>query len=340
MNLKPAQLESFCKNPDPAVKCIVLYGNNEGEISMLQKKCAEAVCGSTSDAFRYCLLQADDISKDGGEIYAEFHAQSLMGGRRVVTVQNIDNGLSAFLKNMLSATVSDNLLILTSVNLRKNSALITWGKERKDILLVPCYEDRASDVYADAEAMLRRKGLEADEMTLQVLCSRLSPDKRLNQCEIDKLAMYMGERKTVSVDDVKNVISDVVGANIEDFCYYTAGGRVEKACAAFERLLKEGNAAASVIRQLEYHFCRLLEVSTQVADGKSIDDAVRSFNLMFYYKNDFYKQVRCWNKDQLLSALSMLYECERNCKTTDMPDEQIADYAVLRLAKFAAKICR
>ena len=41
MNFKPAQLESFCKKPDPAVKCVVLFGNNEGEISILRKKCAE-----------------------------------------------------------------------------------------------------------------------------------------------------------------------------------------------------------------------------------------------------------------------------------------------------------
>ena len=81
MNFKPAQLDSFCKNPNPDVKCVILFGNNEGTIAMLQKKCAEAVCENIQDAFRCVSLEMSEISKDGQEIYAEYYAQSLMGGR-------------------------------------------------------------------------------------------------------------------------------------------------------------------------------------------------------------------------------------------------------------------
>lgn len=337
MNFKPAQLESFCKNPDLAVKCIVLYGNNEGEISMLRKKCVEAVCGSTDDAFHYCPLQMEDISKDGGEVYAEFHSQSLMGGRRVIVVQNADNNLTPLLKKMLPETASENLLILTSTTFKKTSALLTWGKDRSDILLVGCYEDRETDIPADAAAMLQAKGLKIDNTTLQVLCSRLSPDKRLNQSEIDKLEMYMGERKIVEIADVQNAVSDVAGANIEDLCYYVAGGKIMKADKMYNRLLKEGEEAAMLVRQLEYHFGRLLECTVLLDSGKKFDEIARDFNLMFYRKDDFYKQARLWSKEQLLSALKMLYECERDCKTTNMPTEECAGYAILRLAKFAAK---
>ncbi len=337
MNLKPAQLESFCKHPDPAVKCIVLYGSNEGEISMLQKQCAVAACESTDDAFRYCQLRMEDISKDGGEIYAEFHSQSLIGGRRAVVILNADNTLAPLLKSMLPETTSENLLILTSSTLKKNSSLITWAKDRKDVILVGCYEDRETDIAADAEAMLRAKKLTADTTVLQVLSSRLSPDRRLNQSEIDKLEIYMGERKNVMISDIQNAVSDVAGANIEDLCYFTAGGDIARACSMYNRLLKEGEESATLVRQLEYHFERLLETAAQINDGKSADEATKFFNLIFYRKNDFYKQLRIWNTEQLLSALNMLYECERSCKTTNMPAEQIAGYTILRLAKFAAK---
>ena len=100
MNFKPAQFESFCKYPNPDIKCVVLFGTNEGAMTMLQKKCVEAICGTTDDPFRYAILEMDDISKDGGEIYAEFHAQSLMGGRRIIVVKNADNNLTPLLKSI------------------------------------------------------------------------------------------------------------------------------------------------------------------------------------------------------------------------------------------------
>lgn len=338
MNFKPAQLESFCKSPDPEVKCIVLFGNNEGEISILQKKCAEAVCGSTDDAFRYSLLQMENIAKDGSEVYAEFHAQSLMGGRRAIVVQGADNNLTPMLKKMLPETPSENLLILTSSVYNTKSALITWAKDRRDILTVGCYEDREGDIMQEAALMLREKNLRADNATLQVLCARLSPDRRINQNEIDKLAMYLGERTTVTIDDVMKAVCDTAGADTEDLCYYIAGGDVKKALDIYSRSLKEGEEPATLVRVVEYHFGRLLECTSKTISGKTTEEAVAPLRLMFYRKPEFERQLRMWNKEQLLSALSMLYDCERDCKSNNIPAEDVAGYTFLRLAKFGAKL--
>lgn len=334
MNIKSAQLEKFCLNPSPEIKCVILFGTNEGEIATLQKKCAEAVCGSVEDAFRYSLMEMDNISKDGGEVYAEFHAQSLMGGRRAIVVKNADNNLTPLLKKMIPETVSDNLLILSSLSLNTKSSLITWAKDRSDVLVVGCYEERGGDLMAEITRMLSDNGLTADMPTMQFLCARLSPDKKLNQSEIDKLALYMGNRKTVTMADVQQAVSDVVGASYDDLCYYVAGGNTSKACATYERLIKEGEQSATLIRQIEYHFSKLLGCRAIIDDGKSLDEALKSLrpSLMFYRKDDFTKQLKIWNRERLLAALDLLYDCERDCKTTNIPDEQTASYAIMRLS--------
>lgn len=334
MNFKPAQLESFCRSPNPAVKCIILFGNNEGTIAIWQKKCAEAVCGNIQDAFQCCVLEMEKISKDGQEVYAEFCAQSLMGGRRVVIVKNGDNNLAAVVKNLIPETTSENLLIISSSSLNTKSSLITWAKEREDVIIVGCYEDREENIAESVSAMLRERGLSAGPETLQVLCSRLSPDRKVNQGEIDKLAMYLGERKTVDIADVKAAVSDVAGANFEDLCYYVAGGDTLKATQMFTRLLKEGEEPASIIRQLSYHFSKLLGCVAIIEQGKSTDEAVKSLRppLMFYRRSAFESQLRFWSKELLLRVLGMLYDCERDCKTTNLPAEQCAGYCILRIS--------
>lgn len=340
MNFKQAQLESFCKNPNPEIKCVILFGSNEGTIALLQKKCAEAVCGDVQDAFRYAALEMSEISKDGQEIYAEYYAQSLMGGRRAVVVKNADNNLAAVLKNLIPDAKSDNLLIVCSSSLNTKSSLITWAKDRADVIIVGCYDDREENIAESAAALLRAQGLTFDTAALQVLCSRLSPDRKVNQGEIEKLAMYLGERKNVTIADVKAAVSDVAGANYEDFCYYVAGGEVLKSCAMFERLLKEGEEPAVIIRQLTYHFNKLLGCAALLEQGKSVEDAVKSLRppLMFYRKNSFMQQLRIWTRERLLGALSMLYDCERDCKTTNLPAEQVASYCVMRISGAARKL--
>lgn len=340
MNFKQAQLESFCKNPNPDVKCVILFGSNEGTISLLQKKCAEAVCGDVRDAFRYALLEMSEISKEGQEIYAEYYAQSLMGGRRVVVIKNADNNLAAVLKNLIPETKSDNLLVVCSSSLNTKSSLITWAKDRADVIIVGCYDDREENIAESTAALLREQGLLCDAATLQVLCARLSPDRKVNQSEIEKLAMYLGERKNVTIADVKAAVSDVAGANYDDFCYYVACGEVAKSEAMFERLLKEGEEPSTIIRQLTYHFNKLLSCAALLESGNSADEAIKSLRpqLMFYRKDAFKNQLKIWQRERLLGAISMLYDCERDCKTTNLPAEQMASYCVMRISGAARKL--
>lgn len=339
MNFKPAQLETFCKNADSKIKCIVLFGNNEGQIATLQKQCAEAVCGNIDDAFGYVALDAEQISKEGSEIYAEYYAQSLMGGRRAVVVKNADNNLASVIKNIVPETDSQNLLILASTTLNTRSSLITWAKDRDDIIIVGCYEDREEDIVVATENMLKAKGLKADMPNLQLLCARLSPDRKLNQSEIDKLAIYMNDRQQITAEDIKAAVCDVAGTNMEDLCYFVAGGEVLKASRMFDRLIKQGEEPATLVRQITYHFGKLLECVAQTEQGCGTDEAIKNMRppLMFYRKRAFTQQLQIWNRDRLLSALKLLYEVERDCKTTNIPAEQTAAYALLRLTGAAQK---
>ncbi len=339
MNFKPEQLESFLQNLGNKVKCVIVFGNNEGQIATLQKKCAEAVCGSTDDAFRYVALEMEQISKEGSEIYAEYYAQSLMGGRRAVIIKNGDNNLAPIIKDIVPKTNSENVLIIASTTLNTRSSLITWAKERDDVIIVGCYEGREDDIASATENMLKSKGLRADVPTLQLLCARLSPDSKLNQSEIDKLAIYMDGREQVTADDVRAAVSDVAGANMEDLCYFVAGGEILKAGRMFDRLIKQGEDAPTLIRQISYHFSKLLDCVAQAEQGSSLEEAIRNLRppLMFYRKRTFMKQLTIWNRERLLSALKLLYDTERDCKTTNIPAEQTASYALLRLTGAAQK---
>ena len=334
MNIKPAQLASFCQNPNPEIKCIILFGTNEGLINEWQNKCATAVCEDTNDGFRYTAFEMEQISATGGELYGEYHAQSLMGGRRVIVVKNADNSLYSVLKSMLPETKSENLLIISSSSLNTRSSLISWAKERDDIYVVGCYDDREADISQSVAQMLKERGLQTMPDVLQFLTSRLSSDRKMNVAEIDKLALYLGEKKNVDIADVRACISDIAGADYEDLCYYTASGNTQRACTSFNRLIKEGEEPATLIRQIGYHFMKLLSILALITEGKSTEEALKSLRppLMFYRKDEFIRQLKVWNKDRIFSALSMLYECERDCKTTGMPAENLADYCILRIS--------
>ena len=124
MIYKQAQIDKFLKKPDASLKGVVVYGTNDGLIAEYVKQFASAVVPDINDAFQVSQLLWDNISGDVGALAGEYGAQSLLGGRRVVIVREVDNNITKPLKSMLETVKSDTLLILSSSTLNKKSSLV------------------------------------------------------------------------------------------------------------------------------------------------------------------------------------------------------------------------
>ena len=340
MIYKQVQIDRFLKKPDTSLKVVVIYGTNGGLIAEYVKNFTKAIVPDINDAFQVSNLLWENISSDVGLLAGEYGAQSLMGGRRVVIVQEVDNNLTKPLKSMLDTVNSDTLLILSSTSLNKKSSLVSLAEERDDFALIPCYEDRDEAIFATAKQMFIDGGYTINNEALQLLCSRLSNDRKSNISEIEKLMIYMGTRKNITNDDVIQVISDNSAASGDDVCYFTASGQTDKALQAYNKLLNEGSEPASIIRNLMYHFMKILGSVAQMEKGETLDAAIAKITppIIFFRKNSFKTQVSMWKRERLLGVMELLYKAERDCKTTGMPAEEIVSYTIMQIASAAAKM--
>ncbi len=340
MIYKQVQIDRFLKKPDTSLKVVVIYGTNGGLIAEYVKNFTKAIVPDINDAFQVSNLLWENISSDVGLLAGEYGAQSLLGGRRVVIVQEVDNNLTKPLKSMLDTVNSDTLLILSSTSLNKKSSLVSLAEERDDFASIPCYEDRDEAIFATAKQMFIDGGYTINNEALQLLCSRLSNDRKSNISEIEKLMIYMGTRKNITNDDVIQVISDNSAASGDDVCYFTASGQTDKALQAYNKLLNEGSEPASIIRNLMYHFMKILGSVAQMEKGETLDAAIAKITppIIFFRKNSFKTQVSMWKRERLLGVMELLYKAERDCKTTGMPAEEIVSYTIMQIASAAAKM--
>ena len=334
MNIKLEQVDGIVKSLPPAIRGVVIYGSNEGMISSLAQQFIKAVSPDVYDAFHVSYLDMADVTADISVLYAEFNAQSLMGGRRVVVIKDASNLLTKNLKEMLAESSSDSLLVITSSSLKTKDSLALLAKDSNAFYGIGCYDDRDEDITSFVSKFISKQGLKADNMTLQLLCSRLSNDRKISQNELDKLLAYMGNKKIISTDDVLTAVSDTAAATQEDLCYFIALGQAEKTIAAYNRLIFEGENPVSLVRTVSYHFMKLLDCAVKMEKGETADKVISGFRppLIFFRKPDFLLQLRVWNRNRILSALSFLYQTERECKTSDLPAEQVASFALMRIA--------
>ena len=65
-----------------------------------------------------------------------------------------------------------------------------------------------------------------------------------------------------------------------------------------------------------------------------MDYQTQTYNLRPHYLDE---QLKMWNKDKILRVAELLYETEKNCKTTGMPTEEIVGMTILQLSGAARK---
>ena len=82
MKIEPRQVEAFLKKPDPRVRGVVVYGNDDGLIAERAVALAKTVCEDLKDPFRVVDISGDMLKGDPARLADEFGAMSMLGGRR------------------------------------------------------------------------------------------------------------------------------------------------------------------------------------------------------------------------------------------------------------------
>ena len=178
MIYKQAQIDKYLKKPEPQIKAFVVYGSNDGLVNEYVKKLVQTVSKDLYDPFSVVYLNGSDVNAEVSTLFAEYSSQSLMGGRRVIVIKDADNNLTKHLKTMFDDSKTDTLVVISSTSLTKKSSLVSLAEERDDMGLIACYEDRDEDIFNTARSMFIENGLTINSEALQLLCARLSNDRK------------------------------------------------------------------------------------------------------------------------------------------------------------------
>jgi len=345
VKIEPRQVEAFLKKPDPKIRGVVVYGNDDGLVAERAMMLAKTVCDDLKDPFRVVDIGGDVLKNDPARLADEFGAMSLMGGRRVIRVRPAGEETTAALENLVEATAGDALIVIEGGNLTPRSGLRTLAETEACLAALPCYMDNEAALEGLVESTARAQGLSVDPDALEWIVERLGGDRGQSRSEIDKLLLYkQGDgSKAVSLDDALAVLGDTAAIGLDDVVAATFDGELVALDRALDRVFAEGGNPVQLVRALQRHADQLHLVSGHAAgfDGKgggNLEGAMfkaRGLPRGGPVRQRFERHLRAWPLGRLGSALQVILRAEQDCKSTGYPDEAIARRLCLALASSA-----
>jgi DNA polymerase-3 subunit delta len=337
MKIEPRQAEAFLKKPDPRIRGVVIYGNDDGLVAERAVALAKSICDDLNDPFRVVDIAGEVLKHDPARLADEFGALSMMGGRRVVRVRPAGEESVAALENLVAATAGDTLIIVEGGNLTPRSGLRALAETEASLAAMPCYMDNEAALEGLVESAARAQGLTVDADALPWIVERLGGDRGQTRSEIEKLLLYKAgdASKTITLADAVDILGDTAAIGIDDVIAATFDGELVALDRALDRVFSEGGHPVQLVRSLQRHADQLHIVSAHASKGGNMESAMfkaRGLPRGGPVRQRFERHLRAWPLPRLSDVLQAILKAEMECKSTGYPDEALARRLCLSFA--------
>ena len=276
MKIQPARIEAFLAKPDAAARAVLLYGPDAGLVRERADKLARGVVPDDGDPFRISELAAGDLADDPPRLADEAAALCFGGGRRVVRVRDAGDKVAEVFEGFLADPPGDALVVVEAGDLPKRSGLRAAFEAAKSGAAIACYAEEGAALAGAVRAAFASRGMKASDGAVAALAALLGPDRQLMHAEIEKLALFVGEGKPVTEEDVLALAADAAETSLDDAIDAALSGNRAATDQALRRLAAEGEAPVRVMRGLARHFLRVAGVQARVEAGEPLDGALRT----------------------------------------------------------------
>ena len=320
--------------PGVIAPLILLYGDED----FLVDECIHAILGHTVDegtkAFNLDVVYGSKV--DVKEVVALASAFPMMSERRVVIVKELEKlANSDPAKELLAAYIQKPLesTCLVFVSLQPDLRKRPFTDLKKHAVLVECKSLFDNQIPDWITQRIRQLGKTAEPDACRLLQAYVGNSLRGLQNEIDKLFIFVGEKKTISGEDVTAVVGASKGYTV--FELQNAIGRrdLNGALTILQAMLQAGQSPQMVIVMLTRFLNQLWKLGELRAKNLSDAEIAREVGVHPYFFKQLVQFHKGFDAGQIECGYRALLEADSVLKSTSRDPSVVLDmmvYAMIR----------
>lgn len=328
MKIAPKQIDGFLAAPEKAIsdkecRAALIYGADGGLVRERAGKIVKSVLGAAaSDPFAKIELSEAEILADSSKLADEISAFSMMSPKRVIIISDAGNKLAKIVEAAIPLFNKDTYLLLTADELDSRSSLKALFEKQASCAAIACYKDELRDVQNIIRERLGEAGISYSREVADYLASQLGSDRYVTYQELDKIILYAGEAKTISIEEASALVDYNQETKLDELINALADrnlGALEKQLSQHTR---ENTQPILYLRSMLRYFDRLYAIRAQMAAcGQSATMVVEGLRPPVFWKqkDSLIRHAGNWNSEAIVKAIKLLIAAEIDCKSSDTP---------------------
>lgn len=251
----------------------------------------------------------------GDEIVSVAQTLPMFADRRMVVVKRAGD-LSAAALEILAACAVDPppTTCLAFVGEKVDQRKKFFQELKKKGELVECkrpYENQlGAFIREEAKGLGKRIEPAAAEMLVYLVGSNLGE----LTTQLEKVALYVGQREAISIGDVRGIVSDTKVESVFDLANAMGERDPAKALRSLATILRDGEAPLMLLAMIARHFRQLWRVRDLMAQKVAQQDISRLSGINPYFLKGVMAQARNFGTHELKLVFESLYAADLELK--------------------------
>lgn len=271
---------------------------------------------------------------DPKDVVAHASSFPMLGEKRVVLVKEFEKLVStepsreifsAYIDKPLDSTVL--LLVSLEPDLRRKP--FTDLKKKAEVVeCKPFYDNQIPPWIAQR---IKDQGKEANAEACRLLQAYVGNSLRALQNEIDKLFVFVGEKKMVTHEDVAAVVGASKGFTVFELQNAIGKKDTREAVRIVERMVEAGQPPQMIIVMLARFFTQLWKLSDPKLRRKPEGEIASEIGIPSYFLKQLLQFQSNFTVEQIENALKALLEADTMLKSTSRDPHLLMDLLVVAL---------
>ena len=285
----------------------LFYGNNDG----LQN---EVINDNFTNNFKGSVNRYDEneFINNYEVVSSELLTSSLFEKEKIIIISRTSDKLLKLVEEILDKGIKDIKIILKSSVLEKRSKIRNFFEKRKDLIIVPFYEDNLNSLSKIVIKFLNQNNINMSRESINLLANRANGSRKILKIELDKILNYSFTNKKIDLNIVKKLtnLNENYGVN------ELADNYLEKNKKNIVKILNENNYSDEdcilILRTVLSKSKRLISIIEKYNETRNLDDAISNTKPPIFWKDkeSVKKQANSWKINDLKEKIYQINEVE------------------------------
>lgn len=252
----------------------------------------------------------------GTEILDTAQTLPMFADRRLVVVKRADGIPAATQEGLLpylSNPCRETCLVFSAAKPDMRRKFFGELKKQPGVIEFKKMYDNRLAQFVSSEATVYGKKI--DSAGAELLAFMVGNNLSELSSQVEKAAIYSGSRNVISVDDVKEIVSQTKSFTAFELARFIGEKKLSRALATLESMLQNGEEAPMILGALASHFRRIWRIRELLERKISPVDIGKQLKIHQFFLNEQVAQAKQYSTAEFERLWETLYGADKAVKT-------------------------